>query len=43
MIHKMNLQDSPFQMIKKKKMIKPEGIIKFNNNHTEEILKAKVI
>lgn len=42
MIHKMNLQDSPFQMIKKE-MIKPEGIIKFNNNHTEEILKAKVI
>lgn len=56
MIHSMNLQDEPFEMIKektktielrlydeKRKMIRPGDIIEFNNNHTKEILKAKVI
>ena len=56
MVHTMNLQEEPFQMIKektktielrlydeKRRTIKPGDMIAFNNNHTEEILKVKVI
>lgn len=55
MTHKMNLQDSPLQMIKdktqtielrlydeKRQKIKEGDIICFDNDHTDEIIKAKV-